>query len=311
MKRPLQRHDDIERLVNHEQMRLILAIVEARSFSGAATALGVSQPSISQQVKRLEQAAGRTLFRRRSAGVELTSDGDAVVVYARAMLGLTDDLRRHLRESGGAVRIAVGMSEDFSRTALPAVLWLFMREHPSVEIRVISGPYDLITGALANHAVDLAVMRRSPLASVATRLWTDALVWKGRADLPKPILDPIPLVLPTAPNPARDLLFDTLRRHRRTWRVTFESSSMACVETALAAGLGVCSGPRHMPLRGVTQLDEGSGLPPLPDVEFVMVEPSSAASAPVLAFAEVLRAAARESYRSPTPVATESEWRAE
>ena len=63
---PIHADDEIERLISYDQMRLVLAIVEARSFSGAAAALGVSQPSISQQVKRIERAAGRTLFHRKS-----------------------------------------------------------------------------------------------------------------------------------------------------------------------------------------------------------------------------------------------------
>lgn len=289
--------DPLDALVNRDQMRLLLAIVEARSFSGAAAALGISQPAVSQQVKRIERAAGRTLFRRGAAGVELTADGEAVIVYVRAMLALAEDLRRHLRQNETPIRIAVGLSEDFCRTALPSVLWLFMRDHPQVQLRVVSGAFEMLSDAIARHSVDLAVTRRYALPRAATPFWSDETSWVGRADLPQPIPDPVPLVVPVAPSPARDSLFETLRAHRRTWRVAFESASLAGIEAALQAGLGVCGAPRSMPLTGVAQLDARSGLPPLPDAEFVLVEPEPGAGEAVLAFAEVLRQAAAWSFR--------------
>ena len=289
----------LDHLVSRDQMRLLLAIVEARSFSGAAARLGVSQPAVSQQVKRIERAVGRTLFRRGAGGVELTGDGEAVVVYVRAMLTLAEDLRRHLRQSETPVRISIGMSDDFCRTALPSVLWLFMREHPQVQLRVVSGAYETLSEAIATGAVDLAVTRQYALARAATPFWSDAACWLGRADLPQPIPDPVPLVVPMAPSPARESILQILRAQRRTWRVAFESVSLASIEAALQAGLGVCVGPRSMPLHGVTQLDESYGLPPLPDIEFVMVEPEPGADEAVLAFAEVLRQAAAWSFRRP------------
>ncbi len=291
--------DDIDRLIDRDQLKVLITIVEARSFSAAALALGVSQPSISQQVKRIERMVGRTLFRRTRIGVELTSDGEAVVIYARAMLALTADLKQHLRQTTGTMNISVGMSEDFSRTALPVVLGLFMRSHPNVEMRIISGHYDMLAAAADTRAVDLAVMRRTAHLPNATPLWTAELAWNGSPSLVLPIADPVPLVLPMAPSPMRDVLIETLRAHGRTWRVPFESISLTSLEAALQAGIGVCAGPRSMPLVGVTQFDETSGLPPLPPAEFVMVEPVSTASVAIMAFAEVLREAAISSFARP------------
>ena len=63
---------------------------------------------------------------------------------------------------------------------------------------------------------------------------------------------------------------------------------------------GVGAAPRSMRLFGVARLDARSGLPPLPNVEFVMVEPGPAASGAILAFAEVLREAAKSRFRLPS-----------
>ena len=120
---------ELDRLLDREQLRVILAVTQAKSFSGAAALLGVSQPSVSQQIKRLERLSGITLFRRNRRGIELTSEGEAVVIYARAVASLTDELKKQLQQPIGAV-VSIGMSEDFCRTALPAILSVYKRGHP-------------------------------------------------------------------------------------------------------------------------------------------------------------------------------------
>lgn len=290
--------DGVDRLFDRSHTTLLLAIAEAKSFSGAAAALGVSQPSISQQVKRLEIAAGRRLFHRGATGVSLTSDGEAVLVYARAMAALTDDLRRHFRDSGEVLQLSIGMSEDFCRTALPTVLWLFLREHPLVEMRMTSGSVDELMAAVRSREVDLAVMRRDPAYPDVTPVWTDRVCWTGRSDLPMPIADPVPLALPFGPSPMRNEVMSTLKAHGRTWRVAFEARGLTGVEAALQAGIGVCAGPRSMRLLSTSWLGPEAGLPDLPDAEFVM-SPPNPMSGGVAAFAEILKQAAISSFRAP------------
>lgn len=287
---------DIERLIDPDQLRLVLAIVEARSFSGAAAALGISQPSVSQQVKRLEHLSGRRLFRRNARGVELTGDGEALVVYARAMLGLADDLRRHFRQTEGGVKLTLGMAEDFCRTALPSVMSLFILDHPSVEMRIICGTADKLTAAIESKTIDLAVMRREPGYPDAQLLWTDTHAWVGRPNLKLPVADPVPLVVPLAPNALRETLIGALQASGRTWRVAFESFGVAALESAVQAGLGVCAIPSRMPCFGMELLGPASGLPDLPDVEYVMRAPGGAMPGAVAAFAEVLKRCSASSF---------------
>lgn len=292
--------DGIDRLIDPDQTRMLITIAETRSFSRAATALGVSQPAVSQAVKRLEQAAGRRLFRRTGFGVELTGAGEAVMIYARAMRTLADGLRRHFDGSEGEIAIRVGMAEDFCRTALPSTLSLFARVHGGVQIKLMSGTYEMLNGAIDAGTVDLAVMRRTGRLTEPDAFWRDRMLWVGAADLSIPVSDPVPLVLPIAPNPVRDVVMEVLRAAGRTWRVTFEGMSLAGMEAALQAGFGFCIAPAGMRFHEVGPADPACSLPPLPDVEFVMIGPSADAPGPVQAFAALLREAARSSFHHAT-----------
>ena len=290
---PLDGSDGVERLVDPKLLRLLLTITETRSFAAAAVALGVSQPFVSQQVKLTERHIGQTLFRRTRRGVNLTPHGEAVIIYARAMLGLASDLRQRLNGMAEGVEVAAAMSEDFCRMALPTVLRLFVLDHPHVRLRIVSGTYETITAALEERTVDFAVARRYARFPDAQTLFREQLVWYGGFDLRLPVGDPVPLVVPLEPNQTRSTVVECLQRAGRASVIRFESVGIAGVEMAIQAGLGVCAGPRGLSLMDVAPLPEGHGLPDLPAVEFVLVRSGPTLSDAAHAFAQVLTDAAR------------------
>ena len=292
---------DLSQLIGREQIDLILTVAERKSFKAAAAALGITQPTVSQRVARLEGLAGHVLFLRTRGGVELTREGRAVVSYGKAMLALTNDLERHLEHIMKPARISVGMSEDFCRTALPSVLWLFMRDYPQVDVRIISGTYETLKSAVDSNMVDFAIMRRYEAFPISTLLWTDSLVWVGSPNFSLPVHDPVPLVVPVSPNPARDAPIAALLACGRSWDIRFESVGIAGIEAALEAGVGLCASPQTMRIHGVSQLSNDSGLPDLPTVDFVMVGPGHDATAVVHAFSQVLQQAAREGFQHMGP----------
>ncbi len=287
---------NIEKLVDPLVIKLLLTIADTGRFAAAAAVLGVTQPSVSQQVQRIESFVGRPLFLRTRRGVALTADGEAVVIYARAMLGLTADLRERLDRKAEGVEVAAGMSEDFCRTALPAVLRLFVLSHANVRVRVLSGTYETLTVALEKRTVDFAIMRRYDRFPEAQLLYRDQLGWIGGHGLRLPVADPVPLVLPLSPNPSRNTMIGCLRAAGRDFVIRFESVGIAGMEMALSANLGVCAGPHGIPLLGAAALPDGHGLPALPVVDFVMVRPGPAMNDAARAFADVMVEAARARF---------------
>ena len=283
----------IERLVDPGLIRLLLAIVETGRFAAAATSLGITQPSVSQQVKRIEGLVGRPLFRRTRRGVNLTEDGEAVILYARAMLSLTEDLRQRLATGAEGSEVSVGMSEDFCRIALPSVLRLFIIGHPTVRLRIVSGTYETLTTAIEKKTVDFVIMRRYDRFPEAELLFRNDMVWFGGVGMKLPIADPVPLVVPIAPNASRSTVIECLREAGRSSVIRFESVGIAGVEMAIGANLGVCAGPRGMQLLNAAPLPDGHGLPSLPKVDFVLVRSGPNLSDLGRAFAEVLKEAAR------------------
>ena len=114
------------------QLRSFLLVAELSGFTRAAQRLGLGQPTVSQHVRKLEEAVGRPLLRRDTHTVELTVDGEAMVGFAEEILAAQDRARRHFAADRVRGRVRFGVSDDLVRTHLPAVLRAFGRSYPDV-----------------------------------------------------------------------------------------------------------------------------------------------------------------------------------
>lgn len=214
--------DPIDDLLTADQLRTVLAIDQERSFSRAAAVLKLKQPAVTQQVRRLEDKYGRKLFTRGPGGSRFTVDGEALLIYAYAMQKLGRNLAQHLKAEGEPQLARVGLNEDFGRSALPAVLGLFAREHPTVQLKVVCGEADVLFDGLDNDDLDLVITRGhlEPRRGAAT--WKKPTVWVGRKDLSFPVADPVDLVLPPSGG-LRNAILKSLAENGRSWRACFES----------------------------------------------------------------------------------------
>jgi DNA-binding transcriptional LysR family regulator len=127
-------NEDIE----FRHLRYFLAVAETLHFSKAAQMLGIAQPPLSQQIKRLEQLVGHRLFDRTTRGVKLTLAGQLLAERARSTIEkVQDDLaqvRRLGRGEEGTLR--VGFSGSVMFTDLPSAIESYRRRYPKVELRL-------------------------------------------------------------------------------------------------------------------------------------------------------------------------------
>lgn len=287
-----------ELLLHPEQIETLLAISKHGNFTAAASELGIRQSAVSQLVKRLEVRLGRPLFRRRARGVEYTVDGRALVIYAKSVAALAQDLRSSLDAGDSDPPLRIGIGDDFSRTALPAVLCLLSAQHATLRLRIIAASSQDLVRGYDQERFDAVVMKKHAGLPRALFLWSEPMEWMGRRDI---CVDdrPVPLVVPPAPATMRDLICGALDAVGRHWIAAMETTSLSVAEAALTAGIGITAFPRGMQLPGFAQLAGMGGLPDLPPVDFVLGRRSEAIRPSLEAFIEVLATAARLSFEPP------------
>ena len=143
------------------QLKYAAKVAETGSFSEAARQLYVSQSSLSQQVKQLEDELGETLFERNSHHVSLTDVGVHVMPSINAVLAEAEACRDAIANVRGLRTglLRVGMTYTFA-VALDREVLQFMQEHRGVRFEVFSRPVEVLMDMLRRHEVDLVLSYR-------------------------------------------------------------------------------------------------------------------------------------------------------
>ena len=143
-----------------DQLLAFERIVREGSFSRAAWALGIAQPTISARVRALELAVGGLLFVRAGRGVVLTDLGSSFLPYARrAMELLTEGVAAARQaQTGQRGRVTIGVLESLSGSFLGPSLAAFHAAHPQVEVLVRSGRHEQLVELLLDGVVGLALI---------------------------------------------------------------------------------------------------------------------------------------------------------
>ena len=176
-------------------LRYFVAIAEERSFTRAAERLWVAQPGLSSQIRRLEAELGITLFTRHTRGVDLTEAGELFLERARTVLAAADDalaIGGDLK-AGLVGSVRLGLADEAHAVATPGLLAAFGREHPDVELRVVTAYSGALLRDLRDGRLD-AVIAPSGFASadlrslrIASEPWAVLVAPGHRLAAPGPI----------------------------------------------------------------------------------------------------------------------------
>ena len=142
-------------------LRYFLAVAETLHFSKAAQLLGIAQPPLSQQIKRLEQLLGHRLFDRTTRGVKLTLAGQLLAERARGTIEkVQDDIAQVQRLGRGEEgTLTVGFSGSVMFTNLPSAIERYRRHFPKVELRLRELSTSAQIASLQTGTLDLAFLR--------------------------------------------------------------------------------------------------------------------------------------------------------
>src|SRR6266511_3918585 len=166
------------------QLRTFLAVVQAGSIRGAATALVVTEPSVSAAITALSRELGVPLTERVGRGIRLTEAGGVFAEYATTMLGLAGRAAREAAGQPGHVRVsAVTTAGEY---VLPPILAAFLRQQRDLQVTIEVGNRADVLAKLLNEQADLALGGRPPVgAAIEGEPFLDnPLVLVGRPDHP-------------------------------------------------------------------------------------------------------------------------------
>ena len=265
-----------------------VTVARAGSFTEAARRLGLRQSTVSQHVRRLEQAAARRLFVRDTHSVALTPDGEAMLGLAQGILDANERARRYFAGSELRGRVRFGASEDFVQSRLPEVLREFTRVHFAVDLELTVGLSGALLQALDAGELDLVLAKRRPGEDRGRLVRREKLVWVGSNPGLAAPERPLPLILYPPPSISRAVALEALERAGRSWRIVCTSSSLSGLNAAALAGLGVTVQAHGFAPAGLIPLPPSPALPELGHIEFVLAGPVRGLRGPAEALATAI-----------------------
>ncbi len=290
-------------LLDTAQLRTFLTVAQTLSFTAAAQRLGTGQSTVSQHVRKLEAAVGRALLERDTHSVTLTADGTAMVGFARDILDSNERAVDYFAGPALRGRVRLGASEDFAYSRLPDILRRFRATHPLVELELTVGLSGVLHRALEARQLDLVMAKRKTGETHGTLVSRDAMAWIAAPDvrLSADPAEPVPLIACPEPSISRELAIRALERVGRAWRIACTAGSFSGLHTAARAGLGVTAHTRSLIPQGLVELPRDVGLPPLGEVEFVLLARGRGGTGPGAALHQAILASEAQPLSLPQP----------
>ncbi|WP_342115613.1 LysR family transcriptional regulator [Pseudoduganella sp. OTU4001] len=145
------------------QLEIFALVAELRGFTAAAMRLGVSQSAVSHAIKSLEQELGVQLIERQGATADVTELGQRLLVRAREILGLAESMRQEVALASGLNKglLRIGsFGPTSSLKLLPAILDVFCKRYPGIEVRIDEGTDDDTLQWILDRRVDIGFVQQ-------------------------------------------------------------------------------------------------------------------------------------------------------
>jgi DNA-binding transcriptional LysR family regulator len=256
-------------MLTERHLQIFVALAEEQHFGDAARALGITQPPLSQGLRRLESLVGAKLFERGQGTVELTPAGAALLPYARRALTSLEELHQAAvsRDPEGP-EIRLGLAPEVPPSAGAAVAAACGTTLPGSRVTVVTAPTSTLVNQVTTGRLTLAAVLHPAVldgleAGPVTLLPTWALAPTGTTPTGTTPAEAIGLrqlpALPIAVRPraeapaARDLFLDTLALHRPTGGTVVVTDERAALAMTAAGQAVVVTADPALAAPGVTR----------------------------------------------------------
>ncbi|MGY8680388.1 LysR substrate-binding domain-containing protein [Bradyrhizobium sp. UFLA05-153] len=227
-------------MLDLELLRSFVSVVDAGGFTRASERVHRTQSTVSQQIKRLEEDVGQVLLHRDGKDVRPTEAGERLLSYARRLLSLAEEARDVLSQPGSEGAIRLGIPEDFAAYRLAKLLGTFSRSHPGLRLDVRADQSRNLSRDLERGELDLALFKREAGEKGAIAVWPERVHWVTSKSHPvQAHVSSVPLIGFPLGCLYRAGAIHALESAGRPWHMAYTSSSLAGIQAAVAAGMGL------------------------------------------------------------------------
>ena len=219
-------------------LRSFVAVADSGGVTRAAGFLHLTQSAVSMQLKRLEELLGLDLLDRSGRTIALTANGEQLLVYARRMVALNDELITRLTDQAYEGEITLGVPHDIVYPAIPQVLKQFNSAFPRVRVHLESSGTRTLKEMFSKGACDMIMTTETDLAVGGETLCVKPLRWIGAPGVAAWRQRPLKLAFGRLCT-FRPNVISALDAADIPWEVIVETESDRTIEATVSADLAI------------------------------------------------------------------------
>jgi len=224
-------------------LRTLVTVCELGDVTKAAQVLQLTEPTVTQQIRKLEIILGSSIIDRSLSGITLTKGGLEILKSAQRMLSINDQIIFECGDDLGVQAIRVGVPSLFASSILPGIVKEIRSKAPDAQLQICcdNSPNLLRIFRLGYLDIVFVYCNEKDVADAACS-WTEEIGWVTAPGFAVGPDEPVPLI--GCPNVLRvdQIAIEALKRSKRSYQVVFSAADFGARLAAVAAGLG------YMPL---------------------------------------------------------------
>ncbi|MCF2863269.1 LysR substrate-binding domain-containing protein [Pseudoalteromonas sp. MM17-2] len=221
-----------------DSLRTLVTVVEVGGFAKAGELLGLSQPAVSLQIKRLEELLGRKLFKKQGQRQILNHQGEQLLPLAKQMLKDNDAILQLFSNETITGKVRLGIPSEFAASILPAIIGDFVSLYPDVSLEVKSELSKQLMHVSNRDEFDLVLTLVEQLDNPHyPSFLQDDLVWVGNT--PAKLTEPVTLVVAPQGCIYRRRAIEALEQAGVPWRIVYTNADLTGLTAAIKEQLGV------------------------------------------------------------------------
>ena len=254
-----------------DMLRCFMEVAKTGSFTKAGNNIGLTQSGVSVKIRRLEERLSTQVFNRTSKSLSLTLEGEILLDYAGRILSVHNEAVSRLTKPKASGKLRIGLIDYFLPELLPNLLSQFRKQYPNIHLEVRTDIGINLIPQFEKGELDLVVTGKDAYQGSCRVLTQEPLIWVMGKDADVSLHDVLHLVLLPAPCSFRKIATDGLEKANRKWEVLFTGTSIANIQAAVQAGMGLSILPKGALKEGLRKAPSHLELPELPMYSIVLI----------------------------------------
>jgi DNA-binding transcriptional LysR family regulator len=254
-----------------DMLRCFREVAKTGSFTKAGKNIGLTQSGVSVKIRRLEERLSFQVFNRTSKSLSLTLEGEILLDYAGRILSVHDEAVSRLTKPKAAGKLRIGLIDYFLPELLPNLLSKFRKQYPNIHLEVQTDIGINLIPQFEKGKLDLVVTGKDSYQGSCRVLIQEPLIWVIGKNTEVSPHDVLHLVLLPSPCNFRKMATEGLEEANRKWEVLFTGTSIANIQAAVQAGMGLSILPKGALKEGLRKAPSHLGLPELPMYSIVLI----------------------------------------